>query len=278
MSRTQSSLPDFAAPPVTEVALSVQFDPLTVLRTPHLGLLWQDFRDRFPKTEEHSPLPPVIEKFGLIGLAPIGVRFEATPPVPRCWFLNEAGTKLIQVQQDRFVHNWRKIGQGDEYPRYEQIRQTFETELGIFCQFLAREQLGELAPNQCEVTYVNQILSGRGWEKHGQLGEVVTMWTSHHSDEFLSEPEDVHLAVRYVIPDSTGNPLGRLLVNVEPAYRVSDGTPIFVLQLTARGKPDGEGVEGVLKFFDRGREWIVRGFASMTSPLIHKIWERRDAQ
>ncbi len=277
MNSVRPPLPDFAAPPVTEVALSVQFDPLASLRTPQLGLLWQDFRNRFPKTEEHPPLPSVIEKFGVLGLPKVGVRFEMTLPVPRCWFLNEAGTELIQVQQDRFVHNWRKVGQGDEYPRYECIRETFKAELDTFCQFLAREQLGELVPNQCEVTYINHIVSGQGWEKHGQIGEVVRVWTSCYDDTFLSEPEDVRLAVRYVIPDSAGNPLGRLLVSVEPAYRAVDDTPILVLQLTARGRPDGEGLEGALRFLDTGREWVVRGFASMTAPRMHEIWGRRDA-
>jgi uncharacterized protein (TIGR04255 family) len=276
MSNVQPPLPDFADPPVTEVALSVQFDPLTALRTPHLGLLWRRFRDRFRKTEEHLPLPPVIEKFGLLGPAKLGVRFEAIPSVPRCWFLNETGTELMQVQQDRFIHNWRKIGQGDEYPRYEHIREMFKAELGTFCQFLAHEQLGDLVPNQCEVTYVNHIVSGKGWERHGQLGEVVTMWANHSSDRFLPEPQDVNFTVRYLISDNVGNPIGRLLVNIEPARRVVDDTPILVLQLTARGKPDGEGIDGVLKFFDVGREWVVRGFASMTSPQAHQIWGRRD--
>jgi uncharacterized protein (TIGR04255 family) len=184
---------------------------------------------------------------------------------------------LIQVQQDRFVHNWRKIGKGEEYPRYERIREMFKAELGTFYQFLADEQLGDLIPNQCEVTYVNQIVSGRGWERYGQLGEMVTLWTNHYSDTFLPEPEEVHLAVRYLIPDSVGNPMGRLLINVEPARRVADSTPMLVLQLTARGKPDDGGIDDVLKFFDVGREWIVRGFASMTSPQAHKIWGRRDA-
>lgn len=276
MNSVRPPLPDFAAPPVTEVALSVQFDPLASLRTPQLGLLWKDFRDRFPKTEEHPPLPPVIEKFGVLGSPKVDVRFEMTLPVPRCWFLNAAGTELIQVQQDRFVHNWRKVGQGDEYPRYEHIRETFKTELDAFRQFLAREQLGELAPNQCEVTYVNHIISGKGWEKHGQVGEVVTVWTSRYSDTFLSEPQDVRFLVRYVIPDSAGNPLGRLLISVEPAYRTDDDKPILVLQLTARGRPDGEGIDGVFRFLNTGREWVVRGFASITSPRMHEIWERRD--
>jgi hypothetical protein len=131
-------------------------------------------------------------------------------------------------------------------------------------------------PNQCEVTYVNHIVSGKGWERHGQLGEVVTMWANHSSDTFLPEPQDVNFTVRYLISDNVGNPIGRLLVNIEPARRVVDDTPILVLQLTARGKPDGEGIDGVLKFFDVGREWVVRGFASMTSPQAHQIWGRRD--
>ena len=82
--------------------------------------------------------------------------------------------------------------------------------------------------------------------------------------------------VRYVIPDSAGNPLGRLLISVEPAYRTDDDKPILVLQLTARGRPDDEGIEGVLRFLDTGRKWVVRGFASITSPRMHEIWERRD--
>jgi hypothetical protein len=40
--------PDFADPPVVEVALSVQFDPLSALRTPQIGLLWAEYRTRFP--------------------------------------------------------------------------------------------------------------------------------------------------------------------------------------------------------------------------------------
>lgn len=276
MSSTRPLLPNFANPPVIEVVLSVQFNPLTELQAPQLGLLWNEFRSRFPKAEQQPPLDSIMEKFGVRGPGKVNVRFEMGVPVPRCWFLNEAGTELIQVQQDRFVHNWRKVGEEDTYPRYEYIRETLKTELHTFCQFLARERLGQLVPNQCEVTYVNHIVSGEGWEKHGQIGQVVTVWSSHYSDTFLSDPEDVRYAVRYVIPDEAGNPLGRLHLSIEPAYRVKDDKPIFVLELTARGRPTGEGLEGVLRFLDIGREWIVRGFTSITSPTMHKIWERRD--
>jgi len=274
MSQTRPLLPNFANPPVIEVALSVQFNPLTELQAPQLGLLWNEFRPRFSKAEQHPPLGSVVEKFGVREPRKVSVQFERGIPVPRCWFLNETGTELIQVQQDRFIHNWRKVGEEDTYPRYERIRETFEKELGTFRQFLAREGLGDLVPNQCEVTYVNHIVSGQGWEKHGEAGEVVMVWSSHYSDTFLSDPEDIRFAVRYVIPDEAGNPIGRLHISIEPAYRVKDDKPIFVLELTARGRPAGEGLEGALGFLDIGREWVVRGFTSITSPSMHKIWER----
>ncbi len=131
MSDSKRLLPDFSNPPVIEVALSVQFEPIAALRTPQIGLLWEEFRPRFQKTEEYPPLNAVIEKFGLpeAHKSDIQVQMLPSPPVPRVWFLNETGTELVQVQQDRFVHNWRKVGTGDVYPRYERVREVFRNEL-----------------------------------------------------------------------------------------------------------------------------------------------------
>lgn len=99
MTNMRDPRPSYENPPVVEVALSVQFEPIKALRTPQLGLLWQEFRDRFPVIEEHPPLEPVIERFGGLPRASRGtVQFQMldTPPVPRCWFLNNEGTELIQ--------------------------------------------------------------------------------------------------------------------------------------------------------------------------------------
>jgi hypothetical protein len=85
------------------------------------------------------------------------------------------------------------------------------------------------------------------------------------------------LAARYVIPDENGAPLGRLHIRTKSGFQVSGGQPIIVLELTARGQPLGEGINGVLPFLDVGREWIVRGFASITTPEMHELWERTDA-
>jgi len=270
-------LPDFADPPVVEVALSVQFEPLTALRTPQIGLLWTKFRDRFPKIEEHAPLDPIMERFGISGPPKPSVHFQMTrkPPMPRCWFVSDDDAELIQIQQDRFAHNWRKTGKHAEYARYKHIRKKFRDELDEFAGFVKRESLGSLEPNQCEVTYVNHIVAGRGWDRHGELGNVLTLFEAQYTEEFLPDLEEARVGGAYVIPDSQGNPLGRLRMTVEPAYRGVDKTPIIVLNLVARGRPEGKGMDGVMKFIDTGHEWIVRGFAAITTPQMHKIWGRK---
>ena len=125
-------LPDFGRPPVAEVALSVQFDPVKDMGGPQVGLLWAKFRSEFPKVDEHPPLDQVIESFGSPLLPTADLRLECVdaPVSLRTWFLNERGDELIQVQQDRFIHNWHKVDESDEYPRYSHLISTFTGELG----------------------------------------------------------------------------------------------------------------------------------------------------
>ena len=272
----KSGLPRYDSPPVIELVLSVQFDPIDELHVPHFGVLWSQFRPDFPRTEEHPPIPPVIETFGQFALARLGFQVEMSELslLPRLWFLNEPGTELIQVQQDRFIHNWRKTDSGQEYPHYPYIRRRFETELKTFSSFLESEKLPRLKMNQCEVTYINHIVAGDGWQTHSEVAKVLCPWSAQCSDEFLPDPEDVNLNIRYRFYDGEKNPMGRLHIKLQPAYRNVDQKAIFVLTLTSRGRPVGDGLQGALAFLDIGREWIVRGFTSVTTKEMHRIWKR----
>lgn len=272
------SLPDFDNPPVAEVALSVQFEPLEQFGAPQIGLLWAEFRSRFPVTQEHAPLDPVIERFGIprTGAPDVRLQMLASPPAPRLWFVNSTGTELIQVQKDRFIHNWRKVGEGDTYPRFEPIRDTFRSELEAFRTFLAREQSGDLLVNQCEVTYVNHLVAGNGWTTHGELGRVLTVFRGEYSDNNLPEPEDVRLGMRYVLKDERNESIGRLHISVQPVFRRSDNQPMLMLTLTARSRPSGDQLDDAMRCLDSGRDAIVRAFASVTTTEMHKIWGRKD--
>ncbi|MEK7408566.1 MAG: TIGR04255 family protein [Acidobacteriota bacterium] len=267
---------DFRKPPLVEMVLSLQFEPVGGLTTAHVGVLWQRFREQLPLIEEHPPLPPVSEKFRPPSRTQVEVTVEEKPPVPRVWFLNPENTELIQVQADRFIRNWRKMQGIEPYPRYEPIRDKFRGEVAVLEQFLRDEGLGKVAVNQCEVTYVNHIEPCGLWERHGQLERVLRNWTRLPPGAFLPEAEDGGVRLRFVIHGEAGKPVGRLHVALQPVWKKADGSPILALNLTARGAPLEEGIEGAFAFFDLGRRWIVKGFADLTTAEMHRVWERID--
>ncbi|HEV2501413.1 MAG TPA: TIGR04255 family protein [Terriglobia bacterium] len=274
MEHTHSPLPSFENPPVVEVALSVQFDPIEALQVPQMGLLWSRFRDDLPKTQTQPPLQLDFERFGTIPDPIPRVRIQAfdIPPVPRLWFLNETETELVQVQQTRFIANWRRV-KDESYPRFDTIFQKFKERIGIFLTFLSDEHLPSPVYNQCEVTYVNHIPADAAPSTHGTVERLLTTWKEQYSDEFLHDPEDIMIRLRYLIPGGDQNPVGRLHVDLQPALK-EDQTPIFVLNITARCNPIPRGLEGVYKSFELCHEWIVKGFASITTRSMHQIWRR----
>ena len=109
MSRPEN-LPDFSNPPLKEVVLGIQFAPPSAYKPIHAGEVWHLFESNFPTTRELETLPASYELFGLPQCeSPQAPSFE---PVPgkRFWFLSPEENELIQFQQDRLLHNWRKEG------------------------------------------------------------------------------------------------------------------------------------------------------------------------
>jgi uncharacterized protein (TIGR04255 family) len=265
-------LPEFENPPVVETVLSVQFESLSAIHTAHLGLLWERFRAQFPKVEERPPLDPVFEQFPENLRPRLGLHLEAfeKPPVPRLWFVTENGNEMIQVQPDRFIKNWRKERNDEQYPRYEAGKNFFERDFNVFQEFLLENHLGTPHVNQCEVTYVNHIVAGGGKRGFGDFSEVFSFWNSPCAG-IPGIGEDSRTHARFIIPDAEGKPVGRLHVDVQPAIRTSDNRPMYVFQLTARGQV-GESFE----FFDLGRRWIVKSFAALTTARMHEVWKKRD--
>ena len=194
------------------------------------------------------------------------------------WFVTERGNEMIQVQSDRFIKNWRKEGEGEEYPRYERVKDSFKRDFDVFQRFLSDRSLGVPRINQCEVSYVNHIVAGEGWQTFADFDRIFSVWVTPRDwvapdDQVPGFAEDVQIQARFIIPSDEGKPAGRLHVGIQPAFRNTDSKPMYLLHLTARGQI-GSGVE----FFDIGRRWIVKTFASLTSAQMHKIWRRTDTR
>ena len=267
-------LPDYDQPPVTEVALSIQFGALKFTNL-HAGLLWQVFKDVYPKVEEKPTINPVFETFGAPSPAgPPELQLLAVPPPNRYWFISEDENELLQIQPDRVIHNWRKQRPEDEYPRYEPLKERFLKEVEATRAFFKEYEIGDIAPNQCEVTYINNLLIEEGVSPNDQIEEMLTVWSENYSDDYLKRIENAQLITRYLLLGADDIPCGRLHVNARPAIHTPTSQQVVQMTITARGKPDSETIESASEWLDKGREAVVRGFTSLTTPAMHKIWKR----
>jgi uncharacterized protein (TIGR04255 family) len=265
---TKKPLPGFETPPVNEVICGIMFTPLERLLVPHVGRLWEKFRAEYPTCKEADPIVPVFETFDG------GERPSpdlAIPFLPRVWFISKDDNAIIQVQRDRFLHNWRKVRPSDEYPRYGNVRKQFEERLSAFREFVTENQLGSISPLQFEMTYLNHIPLGQGWEKLSDIGNVFPdlLWRSER--EFLTAPERIAWRTAFPLPEQ----LGRLHVSVTSGTRRPDSVQLLVFELTVRGIGVDRSLNGVWTWLDTAREWIVRGFADLTGTEVHeKFWKR----
>ena len=263
-------MPEFDSPPVIETVLGVEFKPLERWGIPHFGLFWERVRKDFPQYAVHAALPSQIESFNQTSAQPVANIELVEAPEIRCWFFHTDEERLIQVQRDRFVHNWRKKGD-HAYPKYKAIRPRFESNWEVFCGFLMSQGLGVPDVVQCEVTYINHIEIDRGWKSMADLASILPAWSDERSNGFLPTPETVQLAASFLMPEDRG----RLRIMLGPAIRTVDLRQVLQLTVTARGSPESSMTEAILDWLDLGHEWVVRGFADFTSKKMHSLWKRR---
>ncbi len=264
-------LPDYERPPVIEVVCGVQFAELKGFQPTAFGLLWQRFRDEYPTCEQQPPLAQVIERLGE-PVADEPPRLSHVLPLPRVFFIQETPCWLLQVQNDRLLHNWRKTNETDDYPRFPEVQKRFWSAWERFLGFCSDEGIGDPAVNQLELTYINHIVQGEGWEGLGSIGDVLPDLTWRPKRNFLPSPESILWKASFLLP----NGAGRLHLSVRHAIRKSDQKPVLLCELTARGMPTAAAEGGMREWFSLGREWIVRGFADLTADTIQKdIWRRK---
>ena len=272
-----TDLPDFSDPPLTEVVLGVQFNSLEKFNTPYVGRLWELLQGDYPTAEEHPPIMPVFETFGQPIPLTGGIGFSPSSllGMPRSFLLNADKTKVLQIQRDRFLHNWRKLDDADnQYPRFEHILLKFEEELRAFARFIEFQGLGTIEPNQCEISYINQIQIDKDQSPYNAMAEIFGSLIQYPDAEEIGPPDDANLLLRYIVKSADQRPIGRLVVSAEPGQLPNRQT-IIQLSLTVRGAPEPSDIAGAVAFLQAGRSHIVKTFAAITSPRMHEIWGRK---
>lgn len=259
-----NSLPKFDRPPVVETVIGVEFDPLTRWQITHFGLFWNKVRSRYDHSTVQPPLPQQIETFESKANV---LTINLTPqPEVRCWFVEGTNQWLLQLQNNRFLSNWKKNLGVSEYPNYEGFKDRFKSEWKEFLEFVSDEKIGEPKVLQVEVSYINHIEVSFGFDR---LSEIFPVWRGlDGTQQFLETPEAVAFTSAFVIPENRG----RLHIQMQPVFRHADIRSVLQLSITAKIRIDES--NDFETCVDKAHEWVVRSFVDITSGQLHEAWNR----
>lgn len=266
-------LPKFDQPPVVETVLSVQFDSLPRFKAAHLGLFLSHLGDEWGNASDAPPLPPQFERFEpVVQWEHLGIQFEVSQEIAlRMQVRNKGKDRMIQLQNGRLSLNW--LGEaGQSYPSYRKVRPDFESVLGQFRRFVSASDLGEIRPNQWEVTYLNHIPKGTVWNGADDWARPFRLLIACPGHPRGIKPESFAGEWHYEIEPQRG----RLHVQLKNAWRRrQEAEEILLLTLTARGPiKDGGNDSEILSGLDLGHETIVGAFADLTTETAHEFWRR----
>jgi len=275
MNASMAEHPKFHTPPVVETVLGLQFAPLRKFTAAHAGLYWRSvLGDDWSDVKQQPRLDDEIERLDEKGSwGQPGIALAAAPPLIRLQFTSRTAERMIQVQDSRFVYNWRR--RGESYPTYEVLLPEFRTHFQRFEQFIADERLGKIHPNQWEVTYVNHILKGELWESPSDWEQIFPGVFGGIVNAAVGRVES--MGASWSISVGAPDRKARLRALVQHA-RVSEpkAAEVIDLRLTARGPLESEPLKDVMAAFDVGHDSIVTTFDKLTSPAAQRHWGRYD--
>lgn len=255
-------LPSYTDPPVVEVVLGIEFETVANLGAIQLGRLAERWKDRYPIALEMQPLAPAPS-----GLASQfdGLFVNVGAPAIRLWVMTTDESRLVQVQRDRLILNWRRRPADRPYPRYDSLRPLFVEMYEDFQAFLIEGELAIPRPAVVEVSYVNDIAT-EGMRPTPEILRGVSKYDHH-----LGAP-----AARRIVEEFSASGIS----DCEATLTVTTDSPAgaggrTLITLTYRATVTHEaGLEDVLTLMDLGHRDVVLGFSETTTEAMHDHWRR----
>lgn len=241
-----------SGPPVTELAMSVQFNQyaLTVL---DFASCYELFGDRFPLVQQAPHLAPIQ-----VGPATPVFQFGTGADIsfPRLWMISSDQRRLLQFQADRFSFNWRRIEpltEVCEYPGFVSLAEEFDgyyRELSAWCT--SRFHQAPVA-NVGELLYVNSLpLKIDGTEK--RISDVLKCFTP------TSRRPIANFTLGWfemLTPSESG-----VVTMQAMSVGLPDGTPVIQVTFTGRADLTSRGTEP-LHWFDDLHTLTLEMFSSV---------------
>lgn len=268
MKQRPAGLADYRKPPIDEVAIAVQFTPIENLSENDIRRYWHEVQDDYPLAESQPRLEGPIESLDPNPVAPV-LQIPLGLPLPgRLWLISHTDDFLVQVQNTRFIQNWRR--REARYEHFERIHELFWANFRKFRTFLDNNGFQQPSIQQAEVTYIN-------WLPNASPTDFLRLASAAkiHISDIEREPQDQSWSARYLIPNDL-NMVQRLYAQCQPAVRTQPphaaGTQFSLVFRSARleGIDDAQ-VEAAIDF---GRIVIVEAFTELTTEPAQAEWER----
>lgn len=252
----------FAKAPLTEVICGVTFNA-PEFSSVHFGLYWQHIKAQYPG------LPKDTHPIGEVPLLSI------PPKLRRVWFESLDTHKVLQLQADKFLFNWRKLETESKYPHFQEVYQEFEQEWQRFQTWwddFSKENPREspspfdrLEVVQYELTYLNQISEALGWQSVADSPAIFN-FLGGWKDFPLGNPQTQNVNLEFALPDH----LGTLSLVVGQAIKLEDNSPMLTCEITARSGFELD--RSPRQWFEETHELVVKSFMHLLQDQIKQAW------
>jgi len=263
----------FDAPPVVETVLSLQFSPLPAYSTAHAGWFWKEYLEKlgdWPQAVDAPRLEDPFERFGSEDAwgPQLQMRLLPASQANRTQIIRADGERMIQVQDSRFILNWRK--QSGAYPSFEPLLEEFRALLHAFESFAVEAGFGELRYNQWEVDYVDQIRKGDMWESARDWSKIFPGLAMPPATQVLSSGDETMSADwRFSLADQRG----RMYISLRQLRIPPSNEEVLNITFVGRGPVTAsQDWESGLQF---GHDALSETFLAITSPEAQARWRKR---
>jgi uncharacterized protein (TIGR04255 family) len=244
--------------------------------TNHVAKYRDSVKEDFPALQYQPRYVAQLEKLtdefvAQAGMSMVGFGVQGSPmgqSAQRTWLVSADEQRLLQLQDDLFISNWRK--RSDPYPRFESLLASFWDRFSVFRSEIEADMGMPLQLQQLEITYINWIPA-----ESAPLSDWFLPARASHLqiDGVEVKPEHQIWAAPYLLSDR-GVPVARMHVRQLEALRTTPGPHLGAqLELSVKA-PLAPGVTeaDVTRMALFARNAIVWAFTSLTTPEGHELW------
>ena len=246
-----SPSPPYLAVPLNEIAFGVRF-VAPDFDLVHFGQYFETVKEAF---SERQMVPSIaIPQFPAFGAQTIQIS-----TLPRLWLVRES--RLIQLQTDRFIYNWRRVDDSPEkYPGFVKIFAEFRERWSAFIAFSRDAFKIPLKVAELSLTYVNQI------HDDGSIAAPIFEFRNDNLD--MPAPELWVSQLRFAYPEANM----KITVGARPAIHLATQAPVEQLDMTVESiSAPANDAAAIIDWYEQAHTLVHHTFKT----LIHADWRKK---